>query len=291
MNVFSSILFAATLLIAPFAQAMNAVMYQPQLRDMSMSDAQWQTMLQQLKKQGIDTLVLQWSRYGEAFGDGEARAWLEHKAALAAESHLKLVVGLAADEHFFKRQQQPQTARINYLNRLRANDIAVATRWVKVLGSANIAGWYISSELDDLNWRTPQMQQAALDWLTHTRQSLAEVADKPVAVSSFFSGNMAPDAWAKWIATLSQSGVKIWVQDGAGTQTLPPAARELYLKTPSSGHIVELFRQDKQAADFHASPLPVSQQRQRLAALVPAGQDRVFFSLRYMSAAEGILQH
>lgn len=290
MNIFISMLFAATLLISPLAQAMNAVMYQPQLRDIAMSDTQWQTMLQQLKMQGIDTLVLQWSRYGEAFGDGESRTWLEHKAALAAENNLKLVVGLAADERFFERQKQPYAARVNYLNRLRADDTAVARRWVAALGKAKIAGWYISSELDDLHWRTPQMQQAALDWLTNTRLSLAQVADKPVAVSSFFAGNMAPDAWAKWIATLGDSGVKVWVQDGAGTQTLPPAARELYLKAPSSGQIVELFRQDKQRMAFNASPLPVSEQRQRLAAPVPAGQERIFFSLRYMAIAEGILQ-
>lgn len=290
MNIFLSMLFAAMLFISPFAQAMNAVMYQPQLRDMSMSDAQWQTMLQRLKVQGIDTLVLQWSRYGEAFGEGESRVWLEHKAALAAENNLQLVFGLAADERFFARQKQPYAARINYLNRLRADDIAVARRWVEVLGKAKIAGWYISSELDDLNWRTPQMQQAALDWLAKTRLSLAEVADKPVAVSVFFAGNMAPDAWAKWVTMLSHSGVKVWVQDGAGTQTLPPAARELYLKTPSSGQIVELFRQHKQAASFHASPLPASELHQRLAAPVPAGQERIFFSLRYMDVAEGILQ-
>lgn len=290
MNIFPLMLFAATLLLSPFAQAMNAVMYQPQLRDMSMSDTQWQTMLQRLKMQGIDTLVLQWSRYGDAFSDGESRTWLEHKAVLAAESNLKLVFGLAADERFFARQKQPYAARINYLNRLRADDIAVATRWIEVLGNAKIAGWYISNELDDLNWRTPQMQQAALDWLTKTRLSLTEIANKPVAVSSFFAGNMAPDAWAKWVTTLSHSGVKVWVQDGAGTQMLPSAARDLYLKTPSSGQIVELFRQHKQAADFHASPLPASQQRHLLAAPVPAGQDRIFFSLRYMDAAEGILQ-
>lgn len=290
MKIFPSFFLTTALLATPYAQAMNAVMYQPQLRDMSMTDGQWKTMLHQLKMLGIDTLVLQWSRYAEAFREGESRDWLEHKASLATDSDMKLVLGLAADEHFFERQKQPLPARVNYLNRLRADDVSVARHWVKVLGAAKISGWYISSELDDLNWRTPQMEQAARDWLQKTRESLTAVADKPVAVSSFFAGNMTPEKWSVWVTNLGQSGVKIWVQDGAGTQTLPPAARRLYLQTPVSGQIVELFRQDKQKAGFSATALSAPQQQKWLATPVPAGQDRIFFSLRYMAVAEGVLQ-
>ncbi|MRT14341.1 DUF4434 domain-containing protein [Enterobacteriaceae bacterium RIT711] len=283
------ILLTALLLVTSFANAMNAVMYQPQLRDTTVTDAQWQSVLNKLKGQGIDTLVLQWSRYDNAFRDGESRVWLEHKAQLTTTSGMKLVIGLAADGRFFERQKQPLPALENYLNRLRADDVAVAKRWVDVLGEKSIAGWYISSELDDLRWRDPQMQQAALSWLSKTRLSLAAVADKPVAVSSFFAGNMTPDSYRKWVTTLSHSGVKVWVQDGAGTQMLTDAERALYLKAPSAGKVIELFRQDKQAKTFKATPAPAEYQQKWLATPVPPGQDRVFFSLRYMSAASGVL--
>lgn len=283
------ILLTALLLVTPFANAMNAVMYQPQLRDTTVTDAQWQSVLNKLKGQGIDTLVLQWSRYDNAFRDGESRAWLEHKAQLTTADGMKLVIGLAADGRFFERQKQPLPALENYLNRLRADDVAVAKRWVDVMGEKSIAGWYISSELDDLRWRDPQMQQAALNWLSKTRLSLAAVADKPVAVSSFFAGNMTPDSYRKWVTTLSHSGVKVWVQDGAGTQMLTAAERALYLKAPSAGTVIELFRQDKQAKTFKATPAPAEYQQKWLATPVPPGQDRVYFSLRYMSAASGVL--
>lgn len=283
------ILLTALLLVAPFANAMNAVMYQPQLRDITVTDAQWQSVLSKLKGQGIDTLVLQWSRYDDAFRDGKSRAWLEQKAQLTAANGMKLVIGLAADGRFFERQKQPLPALENYLNRLRANDIAVAKRWVDVLGEKSIAGWYISSELDDLRWRDPKMQQAALSWLGKTRLSLAGVADKPVAVSSFFAGNMTPDSYRKWVTTISHSGVKVWVQDGAGTQMLTNAERALYLKVPSAGNVIELFRQDKQAKTFKATPAPAAYQQKWLATPVPPGQDRVYFSLRYMNAASGVL--
>ncbi|RJT18133.1 DUF4434 domain-containing protein [Buttiauxella izardii] len=283
------IILAALLAVAPLANAMNAVMYQPQLRDTNVSDAQWQSVLNKLKGQGIDTLVLQWTRYDDAFRDGESRAWLEHKAQLTRASGLNLVIGLAADGQFFERQKQPLPALENYLNRLRADDVSVAKRWVEVLGENAITGWYISSELDDRRWREPQMQQTAQNWLTKTRLSLAAVADKPVAVSSFFAGNMTPDSYSKWVKTLSHSGVKVWVQDGAGTQMLTEAERSLYLKTPSTGKVIELFRQDKQAKTFKATPASAAYQQKWLSTPVPTGQDRIYFSLRYMDAASGVL--
>lgn len=283
------LLTTTLLLVVPFASAMNAVMYQPQLRDTTVSDAQWQSVLSKLKGQGIDTLVLQWSRYDDAFTGGESRAWLERKAQLTTASGLKLVIGLAADGQFFERQKQPMPALENYLNHLRANDVAVAKRWVEVLGEQAISGWYISSELDDRHWRTPQMQQVAENWMNNTRLSLAAVADKPVAVSSFFAGNMTPDSYRKWITTLNHSGVKVWMQDGAGTQVLTETERALYLQAPSAGKVIELFRQDKQAETFKAQPAPAAYQQKLLSTPVPQGQDRIFFSLRYMSAANGVL--
>ncbi|WP_237929926.1 DUF4434 domain-containing protein [Buttiauxella sp. S19-1] len=283
------LLTTTLLLVVPFASAMNAVMYQPQLRDTTVSDAQWQSVLSKLKGQGIDTLVLQWSRYDDAFTGGESRAWLERKAQLTTASGLKLVIGLAADGQFFERQKQPMPALENYLNHLRANDVAVAKRWVEVLGEQAISGWYISSELDDRRWRTPQMQQVAENWMNNTRLSLAAVADKPVAVSSFFAGNMTPDSYRKWITTLNHSGVKVWMQDGAGTQVLTETERALYLQAPSAGKVIELFRQDKQAETFKAQPAPAAYQQKLLSTPVPQGQDRIFFSLRYMSAANGVL--
>lgn len=283
------ILLTTLLLVTPFAHAINAVMYQPQLRDTSVSDARWQSVLDKLKGQGIDTLVLQWSRYDDAFREGGSRAWLERKAQLTSASGLKLVIGLAADGQFFQRQKQPIPALENYLNHLRADDVSIAKRWVDVLGEQAIDGWYISSELDDRRWRDPHMQQVAENYLTKMRLSLAAVADKPVAVSSFFAGNMTPDSYQKWVTTLSHTGVKVWIQDGAGTQVLTDAERGLYLQAPSAGKVIELFRQDKQATTFKALPAPAAYQEKWLSTPVPQGQDRVYFSLRYMSAASGVL--
>lgn len=47
-------------------------------------------------------------------------------------------------------------------------------------------GWYISAEIDDLNWRDVSVRAPLLKWLKDSRQMLQAVADKPVYISSFF---------------------------------------------------------------------------------------------------------
>lgn len=55
------------LLVSPFSFAMKGIIWQPQNRDSQVTDTQWQGLMSQLRLQGFDTLVLQWTRYGDAF--------------------------------------------------------------------------------------------------------------------------------------------------------------------------------------------------------------------------------
>lgn len=54
------------LLVSPFSFAMKGIIWQPQNRDSQVTDTQWQGLMSQLRLQGFDTLVLQWTRYGVA---------------------------------------------------------------------------------------------------------------------------------------------------------------------------------------------------------------------------------
>ena len=55
---------------------MKGIIWQPQNRDSQVTDTQWQGLMSQLRLQGFDTLVLQWTRYGDAFTQPEQRALL-----------------------------------------------------------------------------------------------------------------------------------------------------------------------------------------------------------------------
>lgn len=97
------------LLVSPFSFAMKGIIWQPQNRDSQVTDTQWQGLMSQLRLQGFDTLVLQWTRYGDAFTQPEQRALLFKRATAAQQAGLKLIVGLNADPEFLcTRNSRPQ---------------------------------------------------------------------------------------------------------------------------------------------------------------------------------------
>lgn len=278
-------------LASPFATAVNGVFWQPQLRDSSVSAARWQALMQSLRRDHVDTLVLQWTAYGSAF-DGEAeRRLLRQRADAARAAGLRVIVGLRADEDFFQRQKQPPAALRHYLGRLRVGDVAQAARWAGIAD-----GWYISAEIDDLNWRAPAAREQLLYWLSNTRRQLAAVSPKPVYISSFFAGNMTPEGYRQLVEEMRGTGVAVWVQDGRGASRLTAAERQRYLtqaagcesRTPAAGVVYELF-QPRPGETFSASPLPAPELKAQLAQTSACAKDNLYFSLRYLPAARGIL--
>lgn len=281
------------LLASPLVNAMNGVIWQPQLRDNSVTSAQWMTLMQSLRQQGFDTLVLQWTAYGTAFNDVQETQRLQQRAAAAKEAGLKVIVGLHADPDFFHRQKQSAAALSHYLGRLRVADLQQAQSWKK---NFQPDGWYISAEIDDLNWRNPAARQQLIQWLSDTRQQFALLDDKPLYISSFFAGNMAPDSYSRMLAEIHQAGMSVWVQDGYGVGKLTAPERQRYLDasagcegvTPASGTVYEVFN-TLPGKTFSAQPLPAADMASQLTARSACGKDRLYFSLRYLPVAKGIL--
>lgn len=282
------------LLLTPlWAHAMKAVFWQPQLRDSSATDAQWNTLMQSLHQQGFDTLVLQWTQYGDAFVDDRGQTQLQQRALAARAAGLKVIVGLNADPAFFTRQKQSAAALDHYLGRLRVADLQQAKRWATTFQPD---GWYLSAEIDDLNWRSPDARKQLIGWLTSTRQLLAKIDTKPIYISSFFAGNMTPDSYAGMISQIEKQGIGVWVQDGHGVKTLSQTQRQLYLDaaagcqkpTPARGIVYEIF-DVMPGKTFSARPLPAQQMSAQLAKSSACGKDSLWFSLRYLPVAQGIL--
>ncbi|EGC2519119.1 DUF4434 family protein, partial [Escherichia coli] len=236
------------LLVSPFSFAMKGIIWQPQNRDSQVTDTQWQGLMSQLRLQGFDTLVLQWTRYGDAFTQPEQRALLFKRAAAAQQAGLKLIVGLNADPEFFMHQKQSSAALESYLNRLLAADLQQARLWSAAPG-VTPDGWYISAEIDDLNWRSEAARQPLLTWLNNAQRLISDVSAKPVYISSFFAGNMSPDGYRQLLEQVKATGVNVWVQDGSGVDKLTAEQRERYLQAsadcqspaPASGIVYELF--------------------------------------------------
>ncbi|MCS2169548.1 DUF4434 family protein [Scandinavium sp. TWS1a] len=280
-------------LFSPLACAMNAIFWQPQLRDNSIPPEQWRSLMQNVRQTGFDTLVLQWTRYGEAFSNGNELNLLQQRTTDARAAGLNVIIGLHADPDFFQRQKQTATALTNYLNRLRVADIQQAKKW-----SAYADGWYISAEIDDLNWRNPGARAQLRQWLSTTRTQLTTVDNKPVYISSFFAGNMTPESYGRMLAEIHQLGLQVWVQDGQGVNTLTRSERALYLDasagceslTPAQGIVYELF-QTQPGKTFNTKALSSTELTTRLTQKTACDKDRIYFSLRYLPIAKGTLEN
>lgn len=280
-------------LFSPITSAMNAIFWQPQQRDNSVPPEQWRVLMQGVRQAGFDTLVLQWTSYGEAFSSDNERSLLLQRVKDARAAGLKVIIGLHADPDFFQRQKQTAAALTNYLNRLLIADIQQAKIW-----SAYADGWYISAEIDDLNWRNPTANAQLLQWLGTTRTHLVNVHNKPIYISSFFAGHMTPESYSRMLAEIHQLGIQVWVQDGSGVNVLTERERALYLTasagcqslTPAQGIIYELF-QVTPGKTFNATPLSPTALAARLAQKNACGKDNIYFSLRYLPLARGTLEY
>lgn len=292
-TVLQCVVLLGLLLPAASQAAMRGLIYQPQTRDRAVPPEQWQTMWQTARKDGFDTLVLQWTAHGEAFTDEAGRAWLQARMQQAHDAGLALVIGLHSDPEFFTAQEQQGPALTGYLHELARNDAALALTWRKQL-SVPIAGWYLPMEIDDRRWRERVPRAALLDYLRVEMTGLHKHgAELPVYVTAFTGGFSTPDNFAKLLADASATGVRVWWQDGAGTGKLKPAERGLYrtalnnCTSPAIAGIVhEAFKQTGSDQDFKAEPLAPAGMRDALDARAPCNGDSVVFELRYLPLAE-----
>lgn len=281
------------------AHALTGIFWQPQERDFSVADASWTSLMRKVKKQGFDTLVVQWTRYGESFSSEQDTKQLLQKINHAQSAGLNVIVGLYADPEFFVRQKQPAAALDNYLNRLRVLDVQQVKLWGKKLSTAPV-GWYISAEIDDVNWRDSTNRQALLSWLTETKNSIAQHSDLPLYISGFFTGHMSPEAYHDLSQQISRIGINVWIQDGGGVGKLTVAQRDLYLdrilscssknKLVVSGAIHEVFTASPKK-DFVASPKSEKEINAILIRQSMCKYDNLYFSLRYLPISTGIIEY
>ena len=277
------------------AQGSQGIFYQPQLRDAALGEARWDEIVAQVKREGFDTLIVQWTRYGDAFAKPEEQAWLAARLKRAQAAGLTLILGLYSDPGFFQRQDQSAGYLVRYLQGLERLNLAQAREWQARIGKGRIAGWYLPAEIDDLNWRDPERQGLLAGHIERSVAALNALGDQPVYISSFFTGKMSPQAYRELLTRLGDPGVSLMVQDGSGTGVLSVAERELYLSAlePCEGRVAglvhELFVQQSGEESFRASPLAEPQQRALWSAPSRCGSERWFFSLRYLPGLTDML--
>lgn len=254
---------------------------QPWRDDAGRSPEEWLTLFAELSRLGFRDVILQWTSYGSLliYHDSrlgyESRPYLDKVIRAAHQQQIKLWIGLHYDPDFWTHiePQQPQTGP--YLNRRLVElsmrlPVLIADIEQADPARDTIRGWYISDEIDDVNWQRPERQEMLRRYLRSLRRLLGNYRPHwPVLISTFANGQQSPQVFARfWQTILNHSGIDtLLFQDGVGVQKLSLSKVHSYLKAlhdqlDSSPHtleaIAEIFQIPKvpseefktEAADF-----------------------------------------
>ena len=256
--------------------------------DAKRSSANWDQWFLQIDHLGFEEIIVQWSSYDDISFHIDPRPGYENAPSLeafikTALKHQKRIwLGLDYDPAFWEaidakpdRVKQYLSTRLSKI-RQRLPHLLKSLEAIDTQGKI-IQGWYISDEIDDVNWRDPVRQKLLHTYLKELRLVLHESHEKwPVLISGFSNGVCSPDNLTQfWDTTLNQTGIDgVLFQDGIGAGKLSLEQLETYLDhfhnhlgdaDQRFGVIVELFEFTQQkssdASTLQSAPFSrVSQQ-------------------------------
>lgn len=226
------------------------------------SEEQWRVFFGYLEKLKISQLFLQWTVNGDvAFFPSETfqsvnSPPLEKILKLAERFNVKISVGLVHDPDYWRKiEGKPEHVR-NYL----AGLLKKSSRTVDQLAPLvqqykSFHGWYITEEIDDINWRQPEKRNLLFSYLKTLSGKLEQLTPgRPIAISGFSNGHISIDEFASfWDSLLKQTEINLaFFQDGIGANKLTLNNLPVYLQAfkavtannrTKMGVIIEIFRQ------------------------------------------------
>ncbi|WP_069943132.1 DUF4434 family protein [Pseudomonas putida] len=261
------------------ASADQRLFYQPLNRDASVTPAQWQQLWHATAAQGGNTLIVQWSAYGDS-DFGGAQGWLANSLRTARAEGLQLVMGLYMDPAYYQRLEQLDGEGLNSYWKAQLGRSLSQYQHLRQVWQLPVEGWYLPMELDDQHFRDAERRDALYSQL----QAFNRQLDKPLHISAFSAGKLSPRVHASWLDQLVGLGLTVWWQDGAGTERLPPLVRQSYEQALPCrvGVVREAFRQvSAPGQPFRAEPAEPK--------LGSGCHAEAVFALRYRPWATGVL--
>jgi hypothetical protein len=236
-----------------------------QLRaDQPLTNAALRGLFLELRRLGLSHVVIQWTVAGtKAFYPSDTfesvpEPPLEPILELADEFGVGVRVGLAHDPQFWEKinlDSRPGDVHA-YLQWLRQRSATVARELTPLVSRhRSFKGWFLTEEVDDVNWLSPERRTELRSFLSELRETLRSFGQSTsVAVSGFSNAYCDPSTLeAFWRELLSATRIDVLLfQDGIGTHKLELPYAALYLAAmkraaAESGHslgvVVELFEQ------------------------------------------------
>lgn len=223
----------------------------------------WKHLFGFLTELGLRQIVVQWTVYDDvafyttAGPSATASPSLETVLGLADESGMKVLVGLVYDPGFWEKIERDPDLVSVYLRRLRQRSLTVARDLATLVARyPSFAGWYLSEEIDDVNWLKPGARRVLFHHLQTLAGELRRVTPPggEIAISGFSNAHADPHLLERfWTELLRGTSIDlVFFQDGIGAAKMELDYLELYLKaiqnavTATSRQlqvVVETFRQ------------------------------------------------
>jgi len=271
----------------------------------------WQELFAQLDALKIKQLIVQWSVIdGQAFYKSSSfkpaeQPVLDWIMSLADERRMNVMVGLTHQSSHWKMvgnaDQRPKYLT-DELGRI-AQNVDEIHELVK--GHPSFGGWYISQEIDDLNWKEETSNEQLKSFLFQTTMLLKTVTPQAkIGISAFANSATAPqEIESFWSHILKQvpNLDTVYFQDGIGVHKLSLSTLPAYYSAMKSAvaankremvPVVELFMQTSglpvNDGAFAATPAPLSRVLEQVTLAEAHASKHVAFSVpEYLSYMNG----
>lgn len=264
----------------------------------SFDQARWKRELAVVRDLGVDLVIVQFTGNERGAYDSASRAPVAALLAAAHELDIEVYLGLHADPIW------PSESALERLAPPLDDAQGAVSLGALCRASPACTGWYISQEIDDETWMSPELTQALRAHVARTARTLRELAPgRKIAMAPFFTGALSPPSFASWWVEVLEPGMidVLMLQDGVGTGRATPEVAGTYLTTlrpvlstldVELWSVAELFQQvhgkpiDEEP--FEAVPIDAGTLQRSLAIETPLVERVVAFAvLDYMDPRRG----
>jgi|WetSurMetagenome_2_1015567.scaffolds.fasta_scaffold00139_33 hypothetical protein len=285
----------------------NASFIQPLYAHDTFTMENWNKLFNELENLGICRLIVQWTVYDNtAFYQSKQFRSLNNNVIetilqKASERGIKVYVGLYNSGDYWTMIGKNDRAVDVYMDRTYTNTAKAAGELVPLAEKyPSFAGWYITQEIDDVNWLQPSKKKVLVDFLKKTTQRLRKLTPgKPVAISGFSNAFLDPESFKSFWNSLIRSSHPdlVLFQDGIGAKKQTFITAPLYFKkiheaasenSVKLSIIVEIFRIVSENP-FRAIPAPIKEIAGQIELASPySGDLMTAFSIpEYMTSLAG----
>ncbi len=225
-------------------------------------EEQWVHLFDAFRRLNFSKVILQWVMSdGQSFfaSDDASRAKspLQMILELGETTNMGIVVGLVHDSDYWLRITQPSAAVAEFLAHCESRIVQLVTEITPLLrGYRSFSGWFMTEEIDDINWHEPAATAVLHSYLQRVSDYLClAFPGIPIAISGFSNAHCTPvqlEGFWRELLRAAPSISTVLFQDGIGArkltlENLPQFLRAVRAATDASGRrlwsIIELFEQ------------------------------------------------